>query len=56
MRTTQWVDGPNTESIPAWTRLDLGGRYAFAVGDKLLTVRANVENVTNKNYWSSVGA
>jgi len=45
----------NTESIPAWTRLDLGGRYSFGVGDRLLTVRANVENVTNKNYWSSVG-
>jgi iron complex outermembrane receptor protein len=49
------VDGANTESIPAWTRLDLGGRYSFAVGDKLLTVRANVENATNKDYWSSVG-
>ena len=53
--SSQWVDGPNTESIPAWTRLDLGARYAFAVADKLLTVRANVENVTNKDYWSSVG-
>jgi iron complex outermembrane recepter protein len=53
--SSQWVDGPNTESIPAWTRLDLGGRYSFAVGDTLLTVRANVENVTNKDYWSSVG-
>ena len=53
--SSQWVNGANTESIPAWTRLDLGGRYSCAVGDKLLTVRANVENVTNKDYWSSVG-
>jgi len=53
--SSQWVDGQNTESIPAWTRVDVGGRYAFAVGDKLMTVRANIENLTNKSYWSSVG-
>jgi iron complex outermembrane recepter protein len=53
--SSQWVDGGNTESIPAWTRLDLGGRYSLAFGNTLLTVRANIENVTNKDYWSSVG-
>jgi iron complex outermembrane recepter protein len=52
---SEWVDGGNTESIPAWTRVDLGARYSFAVADKLLTVRANVENVTDKGYWASVG-
>ena len=50
-----WADGANTESIPAWTRVDLGARYSFTVADKLLSVRANVDNVSNKSYWSSAG-
>jgi iron complex outermembrane recepter protein len=45
----------NTTSISASTRLDLGGRYAFSFSDKLITVRGSVENVTDKDYWASVG-
>jgi iron complex outermembrane receptor protein len=52
---SQWADGGNTESIPSWTRVDLGARYALPISDKLLTIRANVENVANKNYWASAG-
>jgi len=49
------TDGANTESIPAWTRLDIGARYALPIADKLVTVRANVDNVTDKDYWASAG-
>ena len=49
------ADGANTSSIPASTRLDLGGRYGFTFADKLITVRGSVENVTDKDYWASVG-
>ena len=49
------ADGANTTSIPASTRLDLGGRYGFTFADKLITVRGSVENVTDKDYWASVG-
>lgn len=49
------TDGANTASIPAWTTLALGARYAFPVADRLLTVRANVDNVTDKSYWGSAG-
>lgn len=52
---SQPADAGNTKSIEAWTRLDLGARYAMPVWDHLLTVRANIENVTNKAYWASVG-
>ena len=51
----QPTDPDNTTSIPAWTRLDLGGRYAIGLWDHLLTVRANIDNVTDKAYWASVG-
>jgi iron complex outermembrane receptor protein len=49
------ANGANTTSIPASTRLDLGGRYGFTFADKLLTVRGGIENVTDKDYWASVG-
>ena len=52
---TQPTDAANTHSINSWTRLDLGARYAMSLWDRLLTVRANVENVTDKAYWASVG-
>ncbi len=49
------ANGDNTTSIPASTRLDLGARYGFNFADRLITVRGSVENVTDKNYWASVG-
>ncbi|HWM71488.1 MAG TPA: TonB-dependent siderophore receptor [Steroidobacteraceae bacterium] len=49
------ANGTNTTSIPAWTRVDLGGRYGFTFADKLITVRGSVENVTDEDYWASVG-
>jgi iron complex outermembrane receptor protein len=52
---SQPTDAKNTHSINSWTRLDLGARYAMSVWDHLMTVRANVENVTDKAYWASVG-
>ncbi|MGQ3297468.1 TonB-dependent siderophore receptor [Reyranella sp.] len=42
-------------SLPEWTRLDLGARYAFenpGAKGKLLVVRFNVENVLDSNYWA----
>ncbi len=47
------MNAANSLSIPAWTRVDLGGRYRFKVDDKQVTLRANVENVANKAYWAS---
>ncbi|EJN32555.1 TonB-dependent siderophore receptor [Pseudomonas sp. GM84] len=49
----QYVNTDNSLSIPAWTRVDLGGRYSFRMDDKQVTLRANVENVANKAYWAS---
>ena len=49
----QFVNSPNTLSIPDWTRVDLGARYTFASpwNGKPIVVRLNVENVLNKAYW-----
>jgi iron complex outermembrane receptor protein len=50
----QYVDQDNTQTVPSWTRLDLGARYKFAVAGRDAVVRASVENVFDTDYWSSV--
>lgn len=45
----------NQYSIPSWTRLDMGARYALSFADKVITVRARIDNVTDRDYWASVG-
>lgn len=48
----QSVDTANTQSIPAWARLDIGGRYEFEA--KLpISLRVNIDNVTGNNYYES---
>lgn len=41
--------------IPSWTLVDLGARYVFDSpwNDKPITVRFNVDNVFDKDYWSA---
>ena len=50
-----YADAINTLEVPGWKRFDLGARYEFNVGDRLLTLRARVDNVANRSYWASVG-
>ncbi|MFN6934398.1 MAG: TonB-dependent receptor, partial [Tsuneonella sp.] len=49
----QWIDTANTTRLPDWTRFDLGARYVLAAGSVPVTLRATVDNVTNKRYWAS---
>lgn len=51
----QYADAANTLRVPAWTRYDLGARYATVIADQAVTFRARVDNVTDRNYWASVG-
>jgi iron complex outermembrane receptor protein len=51
---SQFVNQTNTQSIPEWTRVDLGARYVWErPGGKPITLRADVINVANKNYWAA---
>jgi iron complex outermembrane receptor protein len=45
-------DAVNSLRVPSWSRLDLGARYSFG-REKPLTVRAQVENVLNNEFWVS---
>ncbi|MCL4182472.1 MAG: TonB-dependent receptor [Burkholderiaceae bacterium] len=44
--------------IPSWTVVDLGARYVFKSGwnNKPITVRFNVDNVFDKDYWSGTNS
>jgi len=45
----------NTLRFPDWTRVDIGARYTTAFNGHPVTVRANIENVFDKNYWLTTG-
>jgi len=50
----QYADATNLQTIPAWTRVDLGGRYTFMTSwGKPATARVNIENIANRSYWAT---
>jgi iron complex outermembrane receptor protein len=51
----QFADSANLQRLPSWTRLDLGASYATRIADRAVTLRARIDNVTNKSYWASAG-
>ncbi len=53
--SSQFYDQANTQSIPDWTRLDLGGRYTIDIEGRPVTLRLSVENVLDTNYWATTG-
>jgi len=51
---SQFVNEANNMSIPSWDRFDLGARYATKFKQGQLTLRASLENILDKDYWSAV--
>ncbi|MCD0503452.1 TonB-dependent receptor [Bordetella petrii] len=54
-RGSQYINIDNTGKIPAWTRIDLGARYATKIDGRNVVWRAGVDNVADKDYWATVG-
>lgn len=52
----QYINAANTQSLPDWTRIDIGARYATEVAGRKTVFRAAVQNVTAEKYWSSVAS
>jgi len=48
------ANADNTQSIPGWTTFDAGARYVTHISGNKVTLRANVMNLADKNYWNSV--
>lgn len=45
----------NDLRFDGWTRFDVGARYRFEASGKAVVLRANIENVADKNYWLTTG-
>jgi len=46
-----WLDTANTLAVPAWTRADIGARYTTRIAGVPTVLRANIDNVFDRNYW-----
>ncbi|TFW14763.1 TonB-dependent receptor [Duganella callida] len=53
--SSQAVNAANTQTLPAWNRLDLSARYEFKVDTHNVALRARIDNVIDKSYWASAG-
>lgn len=51
--SSQKVDIDNTLQIPSWTTYEVGARYIIVTDTHPITLRATIDNVTNKSYWQS---
>ncbi|MAO57503.1 MAG: TonB-dependent siderophore receptor [Rhodospirillaceae bacterium] len=50
----QHIDNANTKSLPSWARFDIGMRYKIDRPDmQPFTVRFNIDNVMDHDYWAS---
>lgn len=51
----RYADAANTLEVAGWTRYDLGAKYGTTVMNHDVTFHARLENLTDKEYWASVG-
>ncbi len=51
----QFGDNLNTDVLDSYTLLDLGARYHTNLGNNLLTLRLDVNNLTDERYWANAG-
>ena len=52
--SSAYINEANDFSVKPWTNWDLGARYKFNAGSTPMTVRMDVYNVTNRNYWRAL--
>jgi len=45
-------DDMNADKVSGYTLFDVGARYQMNVSEKLITLRADLHNITNEHYWS----
>jgi iron complex outermembrane receptor protein len=53
---SQYVDQANTQRLDAWTRIDVGARYSTRIAERPTTLRATVQNLFDRQYWSGVAS
>lgn len=50
--SARYADLLNIVRAPAYTTVNVGGRYAFRVGDTAATLRVQIQNITDAFAWS----
>jgi iron complex outermembrane receptor protein len=53
--SSAYLTSANTLQFPDWTRVDIGARYATSINGQPVTIRANIENLFDKDYWLTTG-
>lgn len=53
---SQYVNQANTQELDAWTRFDVGARFTTRIAERPTTLRATVQNVFDREYWSGVAS
>lgn len=49
---SSYGDPLNTDRVPGYTLFDIGARYDMNIADSLVTLRADLHNLTNEHYWN----
>lgn len=47
----QYISDDNALSIPGYTVFDVGARFVTRIAQRPVTLRANIANLTDKDYW-----
>ena len=50
---SRYVRTDNTVDIPSYELYGIGARYKQMIGDQQFTLRVNVDNLLNKDYWNT---
>ena len=48
-----YADDENTDQLSGYTLVDIGARYTLDIAEQELTLRANVNNLTDHRYWAN---
>jgi iron complex outermembrane receptor protein len=52
----RYIDQANTQSVPSWTTFDFGARYSTKVAGRSTTIRGNLLNAFDLDYWAGVAS
>ena len=47
------VDAANTQFVPSYVTYDLSGKYETRIAGKDVTLRAGINNLFNRRYWTT---
>ncbi|WP_229728741.1 TonB-dependent receptor [Oxalicibacterium flavum] len=50
-----YADLANTQRLPSWNRVDIGARYQMRLGERLVTLRAGIDNLLDDAHWTIGG-